>query len=56
MLVTVAATEALARLHEFDAFIDARTQSEFALDRLPGAVNWPSLTDDEPSLVGTEYK
>ena len=54
MLVTVTATEVLARLHEFDAFIDARTQAEFALDRLPGAVNWPSLTDDERALVGTE--
>ena len=56
MLVTVTATEALTRLHEFDTLIDARTQSEFALDRLPGAVNWPSLSDDERALVGTEYK
>ena len=56
MLVTVTAAEALTRLHEFDTLIDARTQSEFALDRLPGAVNWPSLTDDERARVGTEYK
>ena len=56
MLVSVTATEALARLREFDTLIDARTQSEFSLDRLHGAVNWPSPTDDERALVGTEYK
>ena len=55
MLLTVNATEALERLDEFSTLIDARSQSEYALDRLPGAVNWPSLTDAERILVGTEY-
>ena len=55
-VLTITATDALKRLAEFDTLIDARTQTEFALDRLPGAVNWPSLTDDERALVGTEYK
>jgi tRNA 2-selenouridine synthase len=55
-VVNIAADEALARLAEFDTMIDARSPSEFALDRLPGAVNWPSLSDDERALVGTEYK
>lgn len=43
-------------LTRFDAVIDARSPSEFGLDRLPGAVNWPSLDDEERRLVGTEYK
>jgi len=55
-VLTLTAADALNRLGEFDTLIDARTQAEFALDRLPGAVNWPSLTDDERALVGTEYK
>ena len=55
-LLTLTAADALHRLDEFDAVIDARSQSEFALDRLPGAVNWPSLSDDERVRVGTEYK
>ena len=50
------AQEAIARLGEFDAVIDARSQCEFADDHLPGAVNWPSLNDEERRLVGTEYK
>ena len=55
-LQTLTAAEALKRLAQFDAVIDARSESEFALDRLPGAVNWPSLTDAERVTVGTEYK
>ena len=55
MLTTIDATEALAHLADFSALIDARTESEFALDRLPGAVNWPSLTDAERIVIGTEY-
>ena len=41
----ISATEAIARLAEFDAIVDARSESEFAEDRLPGAVNWPVLDD-----------
>lgn len=55
-LVTISAADALARLAEFDAVIDARSPSEYAEDRLPGAINWPSLDDAERALVGTEYK
>ena len=51
----ISATEALTRLAEFDAVVDARSESEFAEDRLPGALNWPSLTDEERRTVGTEY-
>jgi tRNA 2-selenouridine synthase len=56
MLLTIPATEALARLTEFSTIIDARSESEYAEDRLPGAVNWPSLNDEQRKLVGTEYK
>ena len=52
----ITATEAIPRLAEFDAVVDARSESEFAEDRLPGAVNWPVLNDEERRLVGTEYK
>ncbi len=52
----IAAVDAIARLTEFDAVIDARSESEYAEDRLPGAVNWPSLDDAERHEVGTIYK
>ena len=40
----------------FSTIIDARTENEFALDHLPGAQNWPSLTNEERVRVGTLYK
>ena len=52
----ITASDAIAQWSAFDTLIDARSESEFALDHLPGAVNWPSLTDAERALVGTEYK
>jgi tRNA 2-selenouridine synthase len=52
----VTAREALVRLREFDTVIDARSESEFAEDHLPDAVNWPSLNDAQRHAVGTEYK
>ena len=52
----IAAEDALARLASFSAVIDARSESEWAHDRLPGALNWPSLHDDERVRVGTVYK
>ena len=55
-LTRIAAADALARLGEFDALIDARSESEFAEDHLPGAVNWPSLNDAQRQAVGTQYK
>jgi tRNA 2-selenouridine synthase len=50
------ADQALTELHRFDAVLDARSESEFALDHLPAALNWPSLRDDERVRVGTLYK
>ncbi len=55
-IVKIPAAEVLARLDTFDAVIDARSPGEYALDRLPGALSWPSLNDEERALVGTEYK
>ena len=50
------AAAAAARLETFGAVIDARSPGEFAEDRLPGAVNWPVLDDEERHRVGHEYK
>ena len=52
----ISAADALARLGGFDSLIDARSESEFAQDHVPGAVNWPSLNDAQRIAVGTEYK
>lgn len=52
----IQATEAIAQLGRFGGVIDARSESEFAEDHLPGAVNWPSLNDAERASIGTEYK
>jgi tRNA 2-selenouridine synthase len=52
---TVAAADAIARLDEFSSIIDARSESEYAEDHLPGALNWPSLNDEERKLIGTIY-
>ncbi len=49
----VTADEALMRLSEFDAVLDVRSPGEFALDHLPGALNWPVLDDAERARVGT---
>lgn len=40
----------------FSAIIDARSEDEYALDHLPGAINWPSLNNEERIFVGTMYK
>jgi tRNA 2-selenouridine synthase len=55
-LNTLPATEVLQRLHEFDTVIDARSEDEYAQDHLPGAVNWPTLNNQERHDIGTLYK
>ena len=47
--------EVVARLDEFNAVIDARSPSEYAEDRLPGAINAPVLDDAQRALVGTTH-
>ena len=39
----------------YDEVIDVRTPLEFAEDRIPGAVNWPVLSNEERATVGTLY-
>ncbi len=46
----------LPQLDQFDCIIDARSESEYALDHIPGAINCPVLTDQERIIVGTMYK
>ncbi|MEO8059745.1 MAG: tRNA 2-selenouridine(34) synthase MnmH [Burkholderiales bacterium] len=55
MLLKITAAAALSQLDQFSAVLDARSESEFALDHLPGALNWPVLNDAERIVVGTEY-
>ena len=52
----MSANEVLNKLGTFSEVIDARSEGEYAEDHLPGAVNWPSLHDDERKIVGTQYK
>jgi len=53
---TLPAADALAKLDDFDAVIDARSEDEFALDHLSGAINWPTLDNAERITIGTMYK
>ncbi len=46
----------VAQLDDFDEVIDTRSESEFADDHVPGAINCPVLNDDERARVGTLYK
>ena len=55
-LLRISADDALGQLNDFSSIIDARSEGEYAEDHLPGAVNWPSLHDDERKIVGTQYK
>ena len=55
-LERISATDALGQLGRFCTVIDARSEGEYAEDHLPGAVNWPSLHDEERKIVGTKYK
>lgn len=55
-LIPIDAANALAQLDGFHTIIDARSESEYAEDHIPGAVNWPSLNDTERHAVGTQYK
>jgi tRNA 2-selenouridine synthase len=54
-LNTLPASEVIARLDEFDTLIDVRSEDEFNADHLPGAVNWPTLNNDERNSIGTLY-
>ena len=55
-LAKVPVAQAIAEFDRYDLVIDARSPSEYALDHLPGAVNWPTLNDAQRHEVGAEYK
>jgi len=46
----------LTELDRFDLIIDVRSPAEFALDHIPGAVNYPVLDNEERVKIGTLYK
>jgi tRNA 2-selenouridine synthase len=46
----------LTELNQFDLVIDVRSPAEFALDHIPGAVNYPVLSNEERIQIGTLYK
>ena len=46
----------LSELDRFDLIIDVRSPAEFALDHIPGAVNFPVLDNEERAKIGTLYK
>jgi len=46
----------LSELNGFDLIIDVRSPAEFALDHIPGAVNYPVLNNEERAQIGTLYK
>ena len=55
-LTLISAADAVHNLNRFDSVVDARSESEFAEDHLPQAVNWPTLNDAERQFIGTTYK
>ncbi|HSO44159.1 MAG TPA: rhodanese-like domain-containing protein, partial [Rhodoferax sp.] len=55
-LTPLSAAEVIARLADFDAIIDARSEAEYLEDHLPGAINWPTLNNAERIEIGTLYK
>lgn len=54
-LTILNAAQVLAQIETYDTIIDARSESEYALDHLPGAANWPTLNDEERQFIGTMY-
>jgi len=55
-LKSISCEALVAQPGQFDTIIDVRSESEFALDHLPGAIHCPVLTDAERAQVGTLYK
>ena len=46
----------LSKIDSFSAILDARSESEYELDHLPGAISTPVLNDQQRIRVGTLYK
>ncbi len=45
-----------SELDRYDAVIDVRSPAEFALDHIPGALNYPVLNNEERAQIGSLYK
>ena len=52
----ISCSEALHRLEHFNAVIDVRSESEFAEDHIPGAINCPVLEDAQRTRIGAQHK
>jgi tRNA 2-selenouridine synthase len=52
----VTAEACLIQLEQYDSIIDVRSESEYALDHIPGAINCPVLNNAQRIEVGTLYK
>lgn len=50
------AIHSMGQASGYSCIIDARSEDEYALDHLPNALNWPSLSNEERIRVGTLYK
>ena len=48
--------QALSRIHTFDDILDARSPTEYSLDRMPRAISAPVLDDAQRAEVGTLYR
>ena len=44
------------RFEDYDLIIDARSEREYAVDHIPGAINLPVVTNDEYAEVGTLHR
>lgn len=55
-LQLISCAQALAQIERFDAIVDVRSESEYADDHIPGAINCPVLSDAERADVGTRHK
>ena len=53
---TLSAEALLASPDDYDTLIDARSESEYAFDHIPGAINHPVLNDRQRASVGTLYQ
>jgi tRNA 2-selenouridine synthase len=55
MLKLIPVTE-LLELQEMPILLDARSEGEFEMGHIPGAISFPILNNEERKLVGTCYK
>lgn len=53
---TLSADTLLSAPDDYDTLIDARSESEYALDHIPGALNHPVLNDRQRASIGTLYQ